>query len=120
MIRHPPRSPLFPYPTLFRSKHDHARPLPLEADRPVTERRARLALTAVLAVYGGFLILHPGHYGWLDSLDLAIHEFGHPLFGLFGEFIGVLGGTLMQLLMPAIFVGYFWRQGDRPSALGSP
>ena len=48
----------------------------------------------MLAVYGGFLILNPGHYGWLDSLDLAIHEVGHPLFGLFGEFIGVLGGTL--------------------------
>jgi hypothetical protein len=70
----------------------------------------------VLALYGGFLILSPSHYGWLDSLDLAIHEFGHPLFGLFGEFIGVLGGTLMQLLMPAIFVAYFWRQDDRHAA----
>ena len=71
----------------------------------------------MLALYGGFLILHPGHYGWLDSLDLAIHEFGHPLFSVFGEFIGVLGGTLMQLLTPAIFVTYFWRQGDRHAAM---
>jgi len=31
-------------------------------------RRARLALTPLLAVYGAFLIRHPGHYGWLDSL----------------------------------------------------
>ena len=57
-------------------------------------RRARLALTAVLAVYGGFLILNPG-----------------------GEFIGFLGGTLMQLLIPAIFVAYFWRHGDRHAAM---
>ena len=71
----------------------------------------------MLAVYGGFLILNPGHYGWLDSVDLAIHEFGHPLFGMLGEFIGVLGGTLMQLLTPAIFVAYFWRQGDRHGAM---
>src|SRR2546426_8886581 len=103
MIRRPPRSTLFPYTTLFRSRHlrdaargrwerDHERQLPLQARRTVTERRARLALTAVLAVYGGFLILNPGHYGWLDSLDLAIHEFGHPLFRVFGEFIGFLGG----------------------------
>ena len=81
------------------------------------ERRARLALTTLLALYGGFLVLHPDHYGWLDGLDLAIHEFGHPAFGVFGEFVGFLGGTLMQLLMPAIFVAYFWRRGDRHAAM---
>ncbi len=77
------------------------------------ERRARRTLTAILAVYGAFLAFTPGHYGWLDSLDLAIHEFGHPLFAIFGEFVGYLGGTLMQLLMPGLFVWYFWRRGDR-------
>jgi hypothetical protein len=34
----------------------------------------------------------------MDSVDLAIHEAGHPLFGIFGEFIGYAGGALMQLL----------------------
>src|SRR5207237_1126690 len=84
--------------------------------RAITDR-ARLGLTALLAVYGGFLILHPSHYGWLDSLDLAIHEFGHPVFGIFGEFIGLLGGTLMQLLMPPFFVAYFLRRGDPHAAM---
>ena len=80
------------------------------------ERRLRLALTAFLAVYGVVLALHPERYGWLDSLDVAIHEVGHPLFGVFGEFIGMLGGTLMQLLIPALFVWDFRRRGDRHAA----
>src|SRR3989454_7372426 len=83
---------------------------------PDTERRLRLALTAFLAVYGVVLALHPERYGWLDSLDVAIHEVGHPLFGVFGEFIGMLGGTLMQLLIPALFVWDFRRRGDRHAA----
>src|SRR5206468_9796060 len=80
------------------------------------ERRLRLALTAFLALYGIVLALHPERYGWLDSLDVAIHEVGHPLFGVFGEFIGMLGGTLMQLLIPALFVCDFRRRGDRHAA----
>jgi hypothetical protein len=81
-----------------------------------TERRARQGLTAVLALFGTYLAFAHDHYGWLDSLDLAIHEAGHPLFGVFGEFIGFAGGTLMQLLVPAVFFGYFWRRGDRHAA----
>src|SRR3712207_8075221 len=37
MIRRPPRSTLFPYTTLFRSRHGAAR---LDADRPVAHGRA--------------------------------------------------------------------------------
>jgi hypothetical protein len=33
------------------------------------ERRWRLGLTAVLAVYGWVLLRSPGSYTWLDSLD---------------------------------------------------
>jgi hypothetical protein len=73
-----------------------------------TERRARQGLTAVLALYGAFLAFTPDHYGLIDSVDLPIHEAGHPLFSIFGEFIGYAGGTLMQLLVPAVFLGYFW------------
>jgi hypothetical protein len=30
--------------------------------------------------------------------------------------VGVAGGTLFQLIMPLMFVGYFWRRDDRWSA----
>ena len=38
--------------------------------------------------------------GILAALDYHIHEFGHLAFGAFGLFVGVLGGSLMQLLLP--------------------
>jgi hypothetical protein len=46
----------------------------------------------------------------LDDIDLAIHEAGHMVFMPFGEFMMTLGGSLFQLLVPAIFIGYFARQ----------
>ena len=83
---------------------------------PVAERRWRLALTALLALYGLYLLTHLGEYGLMDSVDLPIHETGHLVFGPFGEFIGFLGGTLFQLIVPIVFVIYFWRRKDRHSA----
>ena len=77
-----------------------------------TERRWRLALTLVLAVYGWHLARTPGQYRWLDSLDLAIHEAGHLVFAFGGEFLAILGGTLLQLLIPSAFIVALRRQGD--------
>ena len=70
----------------------------------------------MLAVYGWLCLRAPGEYRWLDSLDLAIHETGHLVFAWGGETLGVLGGTLMQLLVPAAFGIALWRQGDRHGA----
>jgi hypothetical protein len=75
-----------------------------------------MVLTAVLAVYGWLCLRTPGAYRWLDSLDLAIHETGHLVFSVGGETLGLLGGTLMQLLVPAAFVIALWRSGDRHGA----
>jgi hypothetical protein len=48
--------------------------------------------------------------GWifLNNFDLLIHEAGHWLFSPFGEFMHVLGGSLNQILIPIIFVVYFF------------
>jgi hypothetical protein len=80
------------------------------------ERRWRTALTLVLAVYGWACLRSPGEYRWLDSLDLAVHETGHLIFGFAGEMLHILGGTLFQLLIPAAFVLALWRSGDRHGA----
>jgi hypothetical protein len=82
----------------------------------VIDRRWRVVLTLVLAIYGYLCLRSPGDYRWLDSLDLAIHETGHLVFAFDGETLAVLGGTLFQLIVPAAFVVALWRAGDRHGA----
>ena len=100
----------------LRSVDDNVRPVTAPQISPAAGRRWRLALTAGLAVYGLYLITHVGDYGLMDSVDLPIHETGHIVFSPFGEFIQFLGGTLFQLIVPSVFVIYFWRRKDLHSA----
>ena len=63
-----------------------------------------------------FLAALTAEQGWiplLDGVNLLFHEAGHPLFGLLGwEALTVLGGTLMQLLVPLLVAGSFWFRRD--------
>ncbi len=56
----------------------------------------------------GFL----NHQDWLmmflHNVNLIFHEAGHTLLILFGQFIYILGGSLVQIAIPAILSGYFW------------
>ncbi len=44
---------------------------------------------------------------WLHLVNLVFHEAGHVLFLPLGAFMTVLGGSLMQLLVPAILLAIF-------------
>lgn len=50
--------------------------------------------------------------GFLHNVNLPFHEAGHVVFGIFGQFIGSLGGTLGQLLMPEVAMVALLRQRD--------
>ncbi len=67
----------------------------------------KAGFVGLLAVYGFLCAASPGTYRFLDRVDLVFHEAGHVFFGFFGEFIGILGGSLMQVLVPAVIVVYF-------------
>lgn len=54
----------------------------------------------------------PVYGGIVKGLNLAIHEIGHILFGFLGEFIGIAGGTILQLAVPALAAWLFYRQRD--------
>ena len=70
-------------------------------------RVAKLIFALFLVVYGIFLATSPETYRFLDRVDLVFHEAGHWIFLAFGSTLTVLGGTLMQLLIPILLAGYF-------------
>ncbi len=49
-------------------------------------------------------------YFLLDNLNLIMHEAGHSILGIFGwRFLTVLGGTLLQVLIPFLVFVFAWR-----------
>ena len=59
-----------------------------------------------------------GVLGFVHLVDLVFHEAGHVIFGVFGRFIGILGGSLNQVLIPAICTAYFaWHHHPAAAAV---
>ncbi len=92
---------------------------------------ARLTRGPVLARAGGALLLlvltvrilarglapsGGAALGPVHMVDLVFHEAGHPIFGLLGSFMGALGGSLNQVLIPAVCTGYFLWHRQRAAA----
>lgn len=67
----------------------------------------KLIFAVLLTIYFLWIAFTPMQGSFLDLVDLPIHETGHLLFRLFGEFMMIAGGSLFQVIFPAVFVGYF-------------
>ncbi len=82
---------------------------------PVTGARtlARSTFLLIVAVYAMVRLTDPTWWDLLDDVNLAVHEAGHVVFGFFGDIPGVLGGSLFQIIIPAVFAGYFFRSRQR-------
>lgn len=50
--------------------------------------------------------LNRGTYFFIDWFNLLIHEGGHGVFMFFGKYIHAAGGTLMQIIIPTLFIVY--------------
>ncbi len=71
----------------------------------------KLIFAALLSIYFLWVAYDPMQGSFLDLVDLPIHETGHLIFRLFGEFMMIAGGSLFQVIFPAVFFGYFvWHQ----------
>lgn len=72
----------------------------------------RAIFFAIFIFWGMSFILHPVDSDYLMQSfihlpNLVFHEAGHFIFSPFGKFIRVLGGSLMQVLMPFIVMCTF-------------
>ncbi|MBW4583023.1 MAG: hypothetical protein KME42_25940 [Tildeniella nuda ZEHNDER 1965/U140] len=73
-----------------------------------------IGLLALYAVFGasnytvdGFLEGSDRVMMFLHGVNLIFHEAGHTILAGFGRFLHILGGSLMQVMVPAVIAGYF-------------
>ncbi len=76
----------------------------------------RIILTILITIYMIYYLTTLNEWHFIDYINLIFHESGHIIFYPFGEFIGALGGTLMQIIIPLIFIIYFYKRKDKFSA----
>ena len=63
--------------------------------------------------YAGWRHFADSEYGSIFSgITLAIHELGHVIFGPFGEWLAVAGGSITQLAAPLAVAAIMLRQRD--------
>jgi hypothetical protein len=76
-----------------------------------------ILLVLTLKVLGrGLAMAQGGVLGFLHGVDLVFHEAGHVIFGFFGEFMGIAGGSLNQVLIPVVATVAFLRTRQYASA----
>jgi hypothetical protein len=76
----------------------------------------KLIVAAIAGLYFFWSAYDPSQWHLIDGVNLVIHEAGHLFFRPFGEFIMIAGGSLFQVIMPSLFVGYFCYQKQFYSA----
>jgi hypothetical protein len=79
--------------------------------RPAFRLWARLVLIAGLLRYYLQWYSEKNHSSFLDLVNLPFHEAGHVAFSLFPQFLYVAGGTIGQLLVPALCLAHLLRRG---------
>lgn len=106
------REPLF-----VESKNEFALLQPL-GKMDATSFYGRCAAFVLLAVWSWILIGYDYRYAeingsFMHNILLPIHEAGHVLFIPFGEFMTILGGSLLQLMLPlGIGIAFYWKNHD--------
>jgi hypothetical protein len=75
-----------------------------------------LAALTLLVLANGLAMPSGALLNFLHLIDLVFHEAGHVIFALFGQFGAILGGSLNQVLIPAVCTGVFLARKQYGSA----
>jgi len=67
-----------------------------------------LVAAVLIGLYGISSAWKPALSGFLHGVNFLFHEAGHLLLMPFGKFLHTLGGTLLELSIPAVCAGYFF------------
>lgn len=67
----------------------------------------KTVIAALFTIYFLWCAYNPETAIFMHLINTPIHEAGHIFFRLLGEFMGVAGGSLFQIIVPAVFFGYF-------------
>jgi hypothetical protein len=82
----------------------------------MNEKLAKQIVAGIASAYFLWCAYDPTQWHLIDGVNLLIHEAGHIVFCPFGEFMMIAGGSLFQVIMPLLFVGYFAYHGKFYSA----
>lgn len=76
---------------------------------------AKAVIAFVVTLYFFVLATKPEEWSFIDNVNLAIHEAGHTLFGFFPMSVEIVAGSAFQVIVPFLFVLYFFKQRMRYS-----
>lgn len=70
--------------------------------------RVALIASSIFYVFVLYELMSGGEFPkYMDLVFVPVHEGGHLIFGWFGQFVAVAGGTFLQLAAPAMLAIYF-------------
>lgn len=69
----------------------------------------KLSVGAILTISALEQILSHETWWFIQNVNLIFHEAGHVLFMFFGEFLHILGGSLLEILIPSLVTLHFFR-----------
>ena len=85
--------------------------LPEDGFKPVSRAEA-IGWSLAFAAFMLYARANTSGFLFIDNANLMVHEVGHTMFSWVGYYTMILGGTLLQLIVPIACTWFFIRKGQ--------